>query len=177
MSTRPILIAVSFSAMLGACSRAVRTEGPLPGHQPGEEVAVLSTMDRYLRAISASDRQAMAALQSGDGMTYRARATGTGGMDVVGRPNSWWVDPAREDGRTVRERYWSPTVLVRGAIAVVWAPYEFWIDGKSSHCGVDMFSFVKRDGRWLVANSMWTVEPDACPGLRPGEGTRIRPAP
>ena len=87
---------------------------------------MLAAMDRYMHVISADDLQAMAAMQTPDGMTYRARATKGAGMETIGRPNSYWVDPARADGRVVRERYWSPTVLVRGSIAVVWAPYEFW---------------------------------------------------
>ena len=32
-----------------------------------------------------------------------------------------------------------PVVHVRGSLAVVWTPYEFWRDGKTSHCGVDVF--------------------------------------
>jgi hypothetical protein len=47
------------------------------------------------------------------------------------------------DGMTYRGRYWSPTVLIRGSLAAVWAPYEFWIDGRTSHCGVDVFDCVK----------------------------------
>jgi len=132
-------------------------------------------MDRYMHAISANDLQAMAAMQTTDGMTYRARTTGGGSMEVVGRPNSYWVDPARADGSVVRERYWSPTVLVRESIAVVWAPYEFWVDGKTSHCGVDVFDFLKIKGAWRVSNSMWTVEPNACGGLRPSDAAAIRP--
>ncbi|MBK7901766.1 MAG: hypothetical protein IPJ97_01575 [Proteobacteria bacterium] len=141
-----------------------------------DETAVLAAMDRYLAAISASDLDAMASMQTPDGMNYRARALAGGGMEVVGRPNSYWVDPARKDGHTYRERYWAPTVLVRGSIAMVWAPYEFWIDGKTSHCGVDAFSFIKVGEAWHVANSMWTVEPDACPELRPSDSASIRPA-
>jgi hypothetical protein len=86
------------------------------------------------------------------------------------------VDPARAEGPALRERYWSPTVLVRGPIAVVWAPYEFWQDGKTSHCGVDVFDLVKIDGEWRVSNSMWTVEPDACNELRPADASKLRPA-
>lgn len=97
-------------------------------------------------------------------------------MEVLGHPNSHRIDPSREDGRTHRERYWSPTVLIRGGIAVVWAPYEYWIDGETSHCGVDVFNFVKIDGAWRVSNSMWTVEPNACAELRPAEASQIRPA-
>ena len=74
------------------------------GNAGGEEAAVLAAMDRYLTAISASDRHAMASLQTPDGMTYRARAVEDGGMEVVGRANAYWVDPARKDGRAHRER-------------------------------------------------------------------------
>lgn len=145
------------------------------GHQPDGEAAVLAALDRYVSAISASDLQAMATMQTPDGMTYRAAATETGDMEVVGRPNSFWIDPARDDGRAYRERYWSPTVLIRGSIALVWAPYEFWIGGETSHCGVDVFDFVKIDGKWQVSNAMWTVEPDACAELRPDDASDIRP--
>ena len=172
---RTVCFSVLAMLLTSCASRSVPAP-PFPaGHQPGEEAAVLAAMDRYMHAISANDIQAMAAMQTPDGMTYRARATEGGEMEIVGRPNSYWVDPARDDGRTVRERYWSPTVLVRGAIAVVWAPYEFWIDGKTSHCGVDVFDFVKIDDEWRLANSMWTVEPEACDKLRPADRSGIRP--
>ena len=67
-------------------------------------------------------------------------------MEIRGRSNADWVSPTRADGPPLRERYWSPTVLIRESIAVVWAPYEFWQDGKTSHCGVDVFDLVKLEG-------------------------------
>ena len=165
-------------ALAALCANAF-AESPLEyapvGHQPGEEAAVLATLDRYFAAISADDFATMTALQMPDGKTYRARAVPGGAMEVVVRPNSYWTDPARKDGHTRRERYWSPTVLVRGSIAVAWTPYEFWIDGETSHCGVDTFDLVKVEGAWLVANAMWTVEPEACAELRPKDGAEMRP--
>jgi len=164
-------------AAFGAIAFAGTPQAPsTTGHQAEDETAVLAAMDRYLAAISASDLDAMASMQTPDGVNYRARALPSGGMEILGRPNSYWVDPARKDGRTYRERYWAPTVLVRGSIAMVWAPYEFWIDGKTSHCGIDVFNFIKVGDEWHVANSMWTVEPDACPELRPSDPASIRPA-
>jgi len=142
----------------------------------GEQAAVLEVMDRYLQAIGANDVGTMAALQTPDGMTYTAQATASGEMEIRGRPNAFWLDPARNAGRVLRERYWSPTVLVRGSIATVWAPYEFWVDDKTSHCGIDSFSFVKVRGRWLLSNSQWTVEPDACDAMRPADASQLRPA-
>ena len=160
--------------VLAGCATA---PAPAPaGHQPGEEAQVLATVDAYMREISANDLAAMNARQTPEGMTYRIVHRGDGGWDVVARPNAWWVAPERADNRTYSERYWSPTVLVRGAMALVWAPYEFGINGQTSHCGVDVFSLARFDGTWKVSNSMWTVEPKACAELRPADPALIRPA-
>ena len=171
------LLAGVLLAVSGTIAFADTPPAPGAAARPADaEKAVLAAMDRYLAAISASDLDAMASMQTPDGVNYRARALPNGEMEILGRPNSYWVDPARKDGRTYRERYWAPTVLVRGSIAMVWAPYEFWIDGKTSHCGIDVFNFIKVGDEWHVANSMWTVEPDACPELRPSDPASIRPA-
>ena len=64
---------------------------------------------------------------------------------------------------------------IRGSLAVVWTPDQFWIDGKTSHCGIDAFEMVKEKGIWRIGHMMWTVEPDACAALRPTDPARIRP--
>ena len=154
---------------------AASVRAQIKSHAVGEEAAVLAALDNYMLAISANDLRAMEEIQLVDGMTYRARANGDDFWEVAGRPNSYWIAPSMDDGRTYRERYWSPVVHVRGPIAVVWAPYEFWVDGKTSHCGIDVMDFIKTDGVWHVSNSMWTVEPDACEELRPADPSMIRP--
>lgn len=47
----------------GIAADAVR----VPGHQPGEEAAVLAVIDEFMQAISSNDLQALAALQMTDG--------------------------------------------------------------------------------------------------------------
>jgi hypothetical protein len=167
--------AICVALTLAACAT---TEAPrtAAGHQPAEEAEILAVMDAYMHEISANDLAAMDARQTAEGMTYRIRAREDGGWDVVAASNKYWVAPERADEHRYRERYWSPTVMIRGAMALVWAPYEFQVDGATSHCGVDVFSFAKIDGVWKVSNSMWTVEPNACAELRPADATTIRPS-
>jgi Putative lumazine-binding len=161
---------------LAGCASAISPARFSPvGHQSDEEAAVLEALNRYMTAISASDLATMAGMQTADGMTYQWRPGEAGKMHITAHPNSYWVDPSQNDGHAYRERYWSPSVMIRGAIAVVWVPYEFWIDGNTSHCGIDVMDFVKIDGRWLVSNAMWTVEPDACAELRPVGTATLRP--
>lgn len=162
--------------ILSSLALQAAADSPKAGGRESDEITtVLAAMDRYMTAISTNNLSLMAELQTSDGMTYRAHTVQAGSVEITAHPNSYWVDPARADGGTYHERYWSPVVLIRGAIAVVWAPYEFKIDGKTSHCGVDVFNFVKIDGAWKVANAMWTVEPDACAELRPADASLVRP--
>lgn len=57
-----------------------------------------------------------------------------------------------------RERIWNPEVRVHGLIATVWAPYDFWRDGKFSHCGIDAFDLIKTDEGWKIAGGAYTLE-------------------
>lgn len=138
-----------------------------------DETDILALVDRFMQAITASDAAALAALRLDESaMTTVASPTGGGGTRIARRAPSRNALPAG-----LRERYWDPTVLVRGSIAVVWAPYEFWRDGKTTHCGIDVFDLVKQDGAWRIAHTMYTVEPDACPELRPADPSQVRPTP
>ncbi len=37
-------------------------------------------------------------------------------------------------------------------LAVVWAPFEFLVDGRVDHCGTDLFNLVRLDGKWFIAS-------------------------
>lgn len=167
-------VALAALAFLSACAQA-----PVQVHGSDDDAAeidaVMATMDRYLAAIAAKDYATMRALDMPNSMTWSARPDASGAMVVGARPSSFLSDPTNDKGHALQERYWNPTVLLRGPIAVLWAPYEFKIDGKTSHCGIDVFDFVKVDGAWRLANAMWTVEPKACEELRPTGGVAIRP--
>src|SRR5688572_735183 len=164
---------LSFAALLYvATPGAALAQAPAP--HP-EEAAILTVVDRFMLAISTNDSAALAELRI------------EGGSTIVSRPNAAeptaplvtrrvFTTSTGSKPTNNRERYWDPVVHVRGGIAVVWTPYEFWVDGKTSHCGIDVFDFVKIDGAWRVSNSMWTVEPGACAELRPEDTSKIRPA-
>ena len=137
-----------------------------------EQEAILAVVDRFMQAVTTSDAALLAEIRIPDTMTIVERPADGGGTRLVKRP----FTPGEVKGN-YRERYWDPVVHVRGSIAVVWTPYEFWRDGKSSHCGVDVFELAREDGRWRIGNMMWTVEPDACQAMRPADQSRIRPRP
>jgi hypothetical protein len=55
-------------------------------------------------------------------------------------------------GKTrIEERIHDPLVRIDHDLAMVWAPFEFLVDGKLDHCGTDLFNLVHTDGKWLIA--------------------------
>jgi hypothetical protein len=58
----------------------------------------------------------------------------------------------------MRERIWNPDVRIDGLIATVRAPYDFWIDGKLNHCGIDAFDLIKTEEGWKIAGGVYTIE-------------------
>jgi hypothetical protein len=50
----------------------------------------------------------------------------------------------------LEEKIFSPSVQIEDNLAVVWARYEFLVDGKSSHCGVDSYQAVRTPEGWKL---------------------------
>ena len=48
------------------------------------------------------------------------------------------------------ERIRFETVRVDGPLAMVWAPYTFYYNGKLNHCGADSFQLVRVNGVWKI---------------------------
>ncbi|HEY4150385.1 MAG TPA: hypothetical protein VGM41_15710, partial [Chitinophagaceae bacterium] len=48
------------------------------------------------------------------------------------------------------ERIQFETIRIDGALAIVWAPYQFFYNGKLNHCGADSFQLVRSNGKWKI---------------------------
>ena len=72
------------------------------------------------------------------------------------------INPAR----VIQERMLSSEVKIHDRIAMAWVPYTLDISGKFSHCGVDLFTFLKTDKGWKIATAAYTIEQD-CSGASP----------
>jgi hypothetical protein len=70
--------------------------------------------------------------------------------------------PAHPSTAKIEERIHDPLIRIDNDLAVVWAPFDFLIDGKVDHCGTDLFNLVRKDGKWLIASVADTGRKD-CP--------------
>lgn len=147
---RPLIaVALAASFLAPATARA---------QSQAAEAAVLALADSALAAITREDHRALAALFI-DGGSLVAMPTG-GGTPRVTTKAQVLANPMQGD---FVERGWGGEAAVSGAVASVWLPYDFYLDGEWSHCGVDVFSLVRTDAGWRIASIAYTVEqPPAC---------------
>ncbi len=68
------------------------------------------------------------------------------------------LDSLSETKHNLRERLWNRKVRIQDAIATLWASYDFWIDDKFSHCGIDAFQLIRIDDSWIISGGSFTVE-------------------
>ena len=58
---------------------------------------------------------------------------------------------SKPSDKHMEERIHDPVVRIDHDLAVVWAPFEFLVDGKKDHCGTDLFNVVLTEGKWVIA--------------------------
>lgn len=141
---------------------AVVATNPPPANP--EDRAVLAAAQAFFDGLEAGDAAAMRALVLPDMrmISLRTQPDGT----VALRQTSFEESFGKAPPKGLKEWMWSPVVIRRGALATVTAPYEISKDGKTVHCGIDIFTLAKTDGAWKIASLSWTAEPEACPELR-----------
>lgn len=133
------------------------------------------------RAVIAVADSVLVALSTGDNATLRRLTIDSAIVGTVGvrngqeriRIGSWAPYTSRSGPSEFTERGFGATARVQDRVAQVWMPYDLYVGKEWSHCGVDVFTLVKSNGRWQVASLIYTIEqPPACkkhPGGPPRE--------
>lgn len=50
----------------------------------------------------------------------------------------------------VKEQLLSFDIKIDGVMAVAWTPYKFFVNDQFSHCGVNVFTLIKRTNDWQI---------------------------
>jgi hypothetical protein len=144
--------AVSFALLLVSI--------PAASQDKAEHAAAVAVAQAALEAITRGDMDGLTDLMLPEGVLFP-----TSTRDGVTRYRA----RTRAEQRTstsrsrVTERGFRPEVRVNGPLAMVWYPYDLYIDDKWSHCGVDVFTLIRHEGRWRIATMAWSAEqPPIC---------------
>ena len=151
-----ILFAAIVVAVLPAAAAAQTAD------TAADKEAVLATVNKFLDTMAAKDAAGARTALLPEGRLFIVRED-KGQPVVRSMTHEAYLERLATRKETLRERIWNPEVRIHGGLATVWAPYDFWIDGKFSHCGVDAFDLVKTAEGWRIAGGAYTVEPRGCP--------------
>lgn len=144
--------------------RSVRAPDKLPPANPlappdgSEERAVLATIDWAFAALAAGDRAALLAEFASGG-----RVTEMQGPIAATMDSADFVARIPWGQAKLEERISDAAVEIDGAIAMVWAPYVFRVNGKVDHCGTDHFDLIRVNGAWKILNLTGSRRTTGCP--------------
>jgi hypothetical protein len=134
--------------VLGAAAGMFMLLGSVANALNAEQSAALASFQAMLDGLGKRDKAAMMAqVLPGAGGTFvrdgkLKQMTIEALADIIAKPSA----------DTYEERIRDPLVRVDGDIAVIWAPFQFLLNGKIDHCGTDVATLVLSDGRWLISS-------------------------
>ena len=146
----PVVVAVA--ALGSAASRAAAQ---------GVEAEVVRTVQKVFEAMRVRDTAALRAVfdtgmrlintSNRDGVPRVRVTTAAGFISLVG---------AAKD--TLVERMHTPEVRIEDNMATLWARYDFYVNSKLSHCGVDSFQLARTQAGWKIMNIVDTQRTEGC---------------
>lgn len=138
-SLRKVVLAFTLISMLLASASAEKRLTP-------QEEAVLMPLQKVLEGIAKHDR---------DEVQRQLLPGGSATLMRDGKPVQLsfdaFVERIPESTEQLEERIHDPQIRIDDNIAIIWAPYEFFIHGVIDHRGTDVVYLIREDGQWLIA--------------------------
>lgn len=157
----PLVLPILILLLLGT---ALRSPAPAVAQAPAadaDEAAVVAAVEAFLDALNAKDGLRLAATLA-PGAVFHSAAENPRTGPITVRTAEEFVDFVAQSPNELHERIRDPEVRIRGRIATLWAPYEFWVDGAFSHCGIDAFNLVETEEGWRISSAVYTTEREGC---------------
>lgn len=115
------------------------------------EAAIKQTVNSLFDGMRRSDTAMIRSAFAPEGLLQTVLKNKEGKVVVRSEPLDSFIAFIGKPHREVYdERITIGMVKVDGDLAIAWAPYQFYVDDRFSHCGVDSFQLVKLNGEWKI---------------------------
>ena len=137
----------------------------LTNAQTSQKRQVIAVIDTFFEGMKNGNILTLkATLESDCSLQSIALNKDSGDIEVRKESIEKFIEAISEKDPSVTydERISSYEIKIDGPMAVAWTPYKFYINGNFSHCGVNVFSLVKRKENWRITSIMDTRRKTEC---------------
>lgn len=146
MTLRSFVFAATMACALSPCYAA------------DQEAQVLEPVHHFFDAFGKQDKPGMLAVVAPN---VEITSVQQGALHRMSMDHLADAIAKHRDG-PIAEHIYDPVVHIDQDLAVVWAPYRFMAKGRVHHCGTDVFTLAKLDGRWLIVGVSDNERKEAC---------------
>lgn len=124
-----------------------------------------TVIEDFFKAFHARDTSGMGQLMAVGMQLQTMKPSGASEFTLVDQSRERFLSGMHQlpDTLQIEERIKSYEVIMDGPIAQVWTPYEFYVNGHFSHCGVNAFQLGKVMGKWQIIYLVDTRRKSDCP--------------
>lgn len=114
---------------------------------------IQKVVEKFFEAFHAKDTLKLQSLCD-DTMILQSISENTKGTKLSNeRPQAFFKSIASIPAELkFQEKILSYAIQVDGSMAHAWTPYEFYLNGKLSHKGVNAFTLFKKDNSWKIVH-------------------------
>lgn len=125
----------------------------------GEEI-IIEKVNQFFEALEMQDTTLFASLAYANAGIWTVRKQ----QESVRIGNRKYSDDTKhfDPKQIIYERALRFDIKIHHDIAVAWVPYTLHVNQKLSHCGVDVFTFLRTNEGWKIVNLTYSIEPDGC---------------
>lgn len=141
----------------------------LSGHaglaQQDAEMAVRSSINRFFEGFHLRDTTRMKTVLGEEVLLQTVGATPEGRAVLRSQPMADFLASIAgiPDSVDIEERLLDYKIRVDGNLAHAWTPYEFYVGGNFSHCGVNSFQLFRDESDWKIIYIVDTRRREGCP--------------
>jgi hypothetical protein len=116
-----------------------------------DETAIKSAVSKLFEGMKKSDTTIIRAFFSSNPILQTIIKNKDGQVGLETEPlDSFLVSVAASHTEVYDERITFDVIKIDGELAMVWAPYKFYVGARLNHCGVNSFQLVKINGEWKI---------------------------
>ncbi|WP_047546736.1 nuclear transport factor 2 family protein [Psychroserpens sp. Hel_I_66] len=120
--------------------------------QPSEEEAVEQTIETFFEGFHKQDGAMVLSTVHSE---IKMQSISSNSDNKTALTTSSFTDFLRSIASIPKEKTFKEEILdyiiqIDGNMASVWTPYNFYLNGNFSHCGVNSFQLFKDNGKWKI---------------------------